>query len=691
MSCFEFAEFRLALDTQSLSKSERLISLEPKIFSLLHYFCLNANRAISRDELIESVWQGRVVSHAAINRAVGELRKAIEVDASSPEFIQTVSKVGYKFVAQVSITELKTQNSLQVINPKVDRKALVAAKQTYLLIAVMVFLVCIAAYSLNITHLVSQKSIVEHIEWQDHPLVIGKGDAFKPRGNLSNDEFVYLSRQSSDTTTPQVWIQPSNEMAYAVTDDNYYYTAAILGNNGDIYASRFDNLLDRNCQIVKLHIQKNEPELISDCSSRAITYLDYDNLTNKLYFNERTDVNQPYYIVSLQLATGRKQQITIANANGNMRGDYLFRLSPNAKSLAVVEYLSDGKGAVKLIDLQTNQLTRLAIELPKFSAIDWLNKNTLLISAGQGLYQYSLLDEQLTLIRASKNIWQASVYKKGVIYVNASSSTNIYQHELTANDEQSPIAKTSTRFHSYMPAYRPNSNDLVYMSDQAGQWQFYLSRVNESTIKLPFPEPINHISNLRWSPNGSQLVAAINNSAYLYSFTSQKWQKLNTTIENIHYAAFINEQQLVVSSDHSGDWQLWQVDTEGGEAKLLTTQGGYSAQSGLQKDTILLTKFARDGLFKFNLVTKDEQLLLPDFKLTHWQGWQLIDNSLYYSHQRAINTLILDSDKLPIVTSQLGYVINGQFAISADRRFVAVAKLEDQRSEVRLLTPANNQ
>jgi DNA-binding winged helix-turn-helix (wHTH) protein len=51
--------------------------VEPQVFDLLLYFAQNPNRVISKSELIEKIWKGRIMSDAALNSRINSARRAI--------------------------------------------------------------------------------------------------------------------------------------------------------------------------------------------------------------------------------------------------------------------------------------------------------------------------------------------------------------------------------------------------------------------------------------------------------------------------------------------------------------------------------------------------------------------------------------------------------------------------------------
>ncbi len=88
------------------------IHVEPQVFDVLLYFAQNANRVIGKDELIEHIWKGRIVSDAALNSRINSARRAIgESHKSSEKMIRTVHRRGFLFAADVT---MQTHDQTQV-------------------------------------------------------------------------------------------------------------------------------------------------------------------------------------------------------------------------------------------------------------------------------------------------------------------------------------------------------------------------------------------------------------------------------------------------------------------------------------------------------------------------------------------------------------------------------------------------
>jgi DNA-binding response OmpR family regulator len=96
---FRFGDCEFDSTARRLVRNGEVIKLSPKEYELLHYFLGKAGRALSRDQILNSVWgYDCLVTPRSIDKFVTGLRQKIEPDPQHPEFIQTIREFGYKFV-----------------------------------------------------------------------------------------------------------------------------------------------------------------------------------------------------------------------------------------------------------------------------------------------------------------------------------------------------------------------------------------------------------------------------------------------------------------------------------------------------------------------------------------------------------------------------------------------------------------
>ncbi|MBA2646149.1 MAG: response regulator transcription factor [Pyrinomonadaceae bacterium] len=94
----EVSDFRIDLEARSVSVRGKEVHLTPKEFDLLVYLVRNAGKVLTHRTLLGAVWGGNYVEQTEYLRVfVGQLRKKIESDSSSPKYILTEPWVGYRF------------------------------------------------------------------------------------------------------------------------------------------------------------------------------------------------------------------------------------------------------------------------------------------------------------------------------------------------------------------------------------------------------------------------------------------------------------------------------------------------------------------------------------------------------------------------------------------------------------------
>lgn len=125
---YSFGQFELDLATVELRADGEVVSLEPQVFALLALLVENSERAVSKDEIIEKIWDGRIVSDAAVASRVKTARQALGDDGKSQKYIRTLHGHGYRFVAKaraaratVSIDSTRQDPALADMVHRLDR------------------------------------------------------------------------------------------------------------------------------------------------------------------------------------------------------------------------------------------------------------------------------------------------------------------------------------------------------------------------------------------------------------------------------------------------------------------------------------------------------------------------------------------------------------------------------------------
>ncbi|MEM9393359.1 MAG: winged helix-turn-helix domain-containing protein [Pseudomonadota bacterium] len=99
---WKIAEFTLDTDAAELVSPDGLVHMERQPYSALVYLIENADRVVSREELIEAVWNGRFISDSAVSTVIKQVRKALGDNGTDQAFLRTVHGVGFRFVGRAT-------------------------------------------------------------------------------------------------------------------------------------------------------------------------------------------------------------------------------------------------------------------------------------------------------------------------------------------------------------------------------------------------------------------------------------------------------------------------------------------------------------------------------------------------------------------------------------------------------------
>ncbi|MEP4293548.1 MAG: tetratricopeptide repeat protein [Rhizobiaceae bacterium] len=99
---FEFGPYRFDTQLREISKDGQILDVQPQVFELIAYLIENRDRVVSKDEVIEHVWQGRIISDGALNARINAARKALGDSGDAQLVIKTFPRRGFRFIAAIA-------------------------------------------------------------------------------------------------------------------------------------------------------------------------------------------------------------------------------------------------------------------------------------------------------------------------------------------------------------------------------------------------------------------------------------------------------------------------------------------------------------------------------------------------------------------------------------------------------------
>jgi transcriptional activator of cad operon len=665
--------------------------LEPRIYELLLALITAPQQQLSREQLIDLVWQGRVVSESAINRAVSMLRKAFaQLDPSQP-YLETLPKVGYRLLVPVvpavvplpPDTEPVIVFSEQIVSASEVLPEPIAIKRPFYMRRggwLLGLLLILFALNLYWQH---QHSAADPLPAHAAPTPRTSDEGVEFHLSLSGDGqwFSYLQQEGPQR---RWFLQPS---AAAATNQQRLQVEVPAG---DV---RFTSLSpDRNwllyelCQQQACTLWLKASPIAADADTSAnagagVTaqtdmpllqlpldsqlQLSWQQDSQAFYFRKRLDKTKPYALSRMDLATKAVQQLTQPVTPG---GDVALAISADGSQLAVVSYLQQGKSVLRIYQRQNMKI--LAEQQVSFAVttIAWQNDAKLLFGCGEQICRWDVAAQQVqpllntgaplrSLFWQRGQLWYSTVQHKMEIWRQPrpeQTQSTLGQETQGAKSQLATVPEgkvgTNANGEGHWPApekvisssridWMPRiaGQNVVFLTNRQGAQQIWRQSAGQSEQLLATLPPPAEFVRLALSADGKELVFSQQGAIYLLDIPSGKLQQIldasakaavvNFGADFLEVSTGLKSGSLIYSSTRSGDYQLWKWDRSTGQSTQLTTQGGYSGF--LWQGELWYSKYHQDGLYRLN-PRGEEQRMLDSFDKINWLNWQLQDGELYF-------------------------------------------------------------
>jgi TolB-like protein len=113
-----FGDYRLDIERRELRRGGEIVSLEPKAFDLLTCLVRHRDRVVTKDDLLQEVWAGRIVSEAALTTRINAVRRALGDDGTAQRLVCTFTRKGVRFIGDVTeLPDPATQAAIRTTDP----------------------------------------------------------------------------------------------------------------------------------------------------------------------------------------------------------------------------------------------------------------------------------------------------------------------------------------------------------------------------------------------------------------------------------------------------------------------------------------------------------------------------------------------------------------------------------------------
>ncbi|NQZ23735.1 MAG: winged helix-turn-helix domain-containing protein [Colwellia sp.] len=591
-----FGEFEFNEDTRVLThRKEELgengliqkeLVLEPKVASLLQFFCQNPQRNISREELFSQVWHQQFVTDNAINRVVGLLRKALGDEDKVKQYIVTVPKIGYRFTQIVNYrTEIEAENkeraSASPQQTETNANQTIAKPKSKKSLQIFgSILLLIIVFALGQTFIATEQEQLSNNNPRVSPLTrlsSGQSD-----GVVSNDgqQLIYVSYHAKEQfilmqKLPDGLPQKISRAGGRASNGNWSYDDSRL-----VYKFRSGNVCQFH-QVDFINGIAQSPRSIYQCQTDSVTDFAYSEDNKTLYFVERAHKYSAYFAYSLDIATGEKQLLPQPNIPGN--GNHQFDFNVQTGKFLLLGNHQTGETTFYDVNLTDNSYQRLLTFDYSIEKAVWGHQTGTVVHQGPHPSSQLMLTnidnaKSTVLVSDTRRIDDVKRInnKRDYSFTSLMFNRDIYLNTEGGNDFNSSV-------NDFLPALSHVNNSLAFISKRSGRSKVWL-KINDENhlLSIDSPDRGRSFYSLQWSFDDKYLLANTNKGLIIYDVALLSVANVITLPRSVFGVKWSSINEIMYSRYENDQWQLYKYNVNTSTETALHKRWAFGVASATQ-------------------------------------------------------------------------------------------------------------
>ena len=627
------------------------VTLQPKFIQVLAYLVDHYPRLVSREELIDSIWNGNYyVGEKSLTNAIWNLRQ--ELNKCDKDCIKTVRKSGYLLLIEpeVLLEKSSEKKGLSSISKPAHLWRQLSDKRLFHFLSSIVFV--LATYIL--LKMSGYKDINASSQITEPKINIRKittspGRELYPAISPDHNFMIYSWRKIDEHTHLYLknLAQPDLAPKQLTFGENRESKPIWSLDGKTIYFVRKSQ--DRSlCQIIKLDIDMVREDVLADCpgSVNISIALSKDNRT--LAF---TGISEGYLksgIYFIDLTSANKIPFRFSCGDDCTYQDRDFAFSPNGKFIAVTRRLELSNEDIYLIDLANNNTRQLTQGEGDILGLTWHPDGSRLVYASENSgirqgFEIALDTNNVTNLDISGFSFPKFVPgSHKLVYHDWHLPTYISYLTLSQDVKSTPFPLIQSDFSHHSPHYSAINKQLIYISNESGYNEIWRSNT-DGTERTKITNLEINLMAPRWSHNG-KFVAFLGpqkhekgNSLYILDVNQLSVIKIKTPFQSHYRPSWsLDDTALIAAAENNNKISLFKIYIK---QEKVVNLGGDDSSFAIQtaKDKIWFTKGRYQGLWLLNpsqLETKPVQVLDENEFVVRY-NWEVSKQGLYYQQDTA--------------------------------------------------------
>lgn len=620
----EIGNWRLHISRNLLfHKTLGEVVLRPKVAEVLQVLMTANGSLVSREELIESVWEGnQYVGERGVNDAIWQLRKVLDQDELAP-YIETIPKKGYRL-------------------PINARTSIGTNGHSFLPIALtLAILTCL---------------VIGTLFWRPHepsnnqtsvqalPIPLSTMP-----GNESSPKFSPDGRYVTYTHSP---IQGGFELHLVdLKNQSSPYTPIILPTGGSAGFGTFSGdskevmyftqAAQGECDVRILSLITRQHRKAFECELGALTGLDWSPDGRYAALGGH-HVESSSILIRLHNLENNTSSWLTSPPNTGVANDLSMRFSPDGKQLAFVRSIGVSNADIFITDIQGNlrKVTELGASI---AGVDWLDQDNLLFahieSNKSQLKKLNLNSGEITYALPGETdsaFPDYSITTNQLVYKKRSMAKKLQTIDLTP---ETNVARVRTMFSSpsmnHYPNYSKQHQSLAFVSDRSGFDELWL--MDASGQKLTQITSLQtQVFSPAWSPDGRYIAFTASpkpktfKQIFIYEVATKKLRQITTNDTDHAPPTWSADSKSLYYGVHEKDgFFLWHHPLNGAPKKFMEQPAIYGFEHPLN-DNFLYTEMTTGGIWQHSRETGKSNRIIETNSRVDGSNWIVTPEGLYF-------------------------------------------------------------
>lgn len=613
-------------------------SIKPRLMKLLVFFLMHANEVVTKDAILDFVWEDRIVTENLLTKSISELRKLLDTHFKTDLQIETIRNVGYRFHSTLDILPHTEEQPTAHYQKK--------QRTNYWLLGAILASIILAVLAFNLHQ---SKQIADAYKVNFQRISSLKGQELSPTISPDGKNIAFIWREAQ-TTPFGIYVKSLQEAhPRKLTNANFPEYSPIWSLDG---SALFFLRINKNDQptLVKKSIIGNDETKITQFDGWKINQGFAWSLDGQqLIFSAKKSAKTPFAIYQYNLDTDKVQQLTYPPLT--TFGD-IFPISPIAKRKVGFIRASKGKSILSnnapvkcllySLDIHSKVPTKLFAtnrEIKEWGYHPKLKQYLYWTSQKLGNNQLIAIDQsgQQKIIHTTNMGMpgRGTISSDHIFYFeNWYANLNVNQYAVSeiSNTAIPPKEFLNSTLWDWGLRFARNGDNMAFISNRSGQQEIWVapeSKPQQARQITDLKKP--SIKSLSLSPDGQQILFSSiehqQNFVFLIASNGKDLKKLSFQTPMSHIPEWsLDGQTLFFGAQENGHWQLWQTDLSGNPIQKLPLVDGYTVRiHPKDADKLYFTKYYnQDTIWQYQLSTGVAQqvAVVNNLEGAHWYPTQ---------------------------------------------------------------------